>query len=138
MGDTFDSKNTQLDGVTVQPKSDVEHLNDFISTMTSGGRAQLVAEHDGIKKCERHITYFSVNTEVSNTAVVNYTVPIFLAQSFQQCPFVQRGSSSFEKSGKRERVHSRDPDQECLWQLHSGPISHPHHNQRLVPDDLAM
>lgn len=44
---------------------EAEPLADFINAMTAGGRALVVAEHDEIRKKERHISFFMANKDVS-------------------------------------------------------------------------
>ncbi|KAI6208649.1 Tyrosine-protein phosphatase non-receptor type 5 [Aphelenchoides besseyi] len=46
---------------SMQKQIDAEHVNDFINMMTSGGRTQMVADHDQLRKKERHVYYFMRN-----------------------------------------------------------------------------
>uniref|UniRef100_A0AC34RQY1 Protein tyrosine phosphatase n=1 Tax=Panagrolaimus sp. JU765 TaxID=591449 RepID=A0AC34RQY1_9BILA len=55
------SENSFKDRDSLQKCIEADHVNDFINAMTSGGRAQLLADHDALRKKERHVFYFMRN-----------------------------------------------------------------------------
>uniref|UniRef100_A0A914YBW8 Uncharacterized protein n=1 Tax=Panagrolaimus superbus TaxID=310955 RepID=A0A914YBW8_9BILA len=53
---------------------EADHVNDFIGAMTTGGRAQMLADHNTLRKKERHVFYFMRNpskNRYSNVVLFN-------------------------------------------------------------------
>ncbi|CAD5227546.1 unnamed protein product [Bursaphelenchus okinawaensis] len=60
---TFDSHLSDANKQSPQKEIQAESVNEFIQKMTGGNRAQIVMEHDKIRKMERHVLSFTQNTD---------------------------------------------------------------------------
>ncbi|CAD5234882.1 unnamed protein product [Bursaphelenchus xylophilus] len=89
---TFDSKTSSEPArASCQKEIEAESVNDFIQTMTSGGRAQVVAEHDKIKKKERHVFNFMNNLDknrFSNILLFNEGAVKLKSQSANETDYI--------------------------------------------------